>query len=83
MGSVWWIRLHLRSNLFFDCHVLGEGQFSAFSICLKLMAFVLVQVFDVTVQYRGALVSAIYKKTLTLSSLKSRSLGSGVASTYM
>ncbi|KAK7692905.1 hypothetical protein QCA50_004541 [Cerrena zonata] len=41
------------------------------------------KVFDVTVQYRAALVSNIYKKTLTLSSLKSRSLGSGVASTYM
>ncbi|CAL1707862.1 unnamed protein product [Somion occarium] len=39
--------------------------------------------FNATVQYRGALVSNIYKKSLKLSSTKSRSLGSGVASTYM
>lgn len=36
-----------------------------------------------TVLYRGAVVSNIYTKSLKLSSYKARSLGSGVASTYM
>ncbi|KAK7692904.1 hypothetical protein QCA50_004540 [Cerrena zonata] len=41
------------------------------------------KVFDVTVLWRGALVNNIYRKSLRLSSTKSRTLGSGVAGTYM
>ncbi|CAL1703415.1 unnamed protein product [Somion occarium] len=41
------------------------------------------KVFDLTVLYRGALVRNIYTKSLRLSSYRARSLGSGVASTYM
>ncbi|KAH8077273.1 P-loop containing nucleoside triphosphate hydrolase protein [Cristinia sonorae] len=40
-------------------------------------------VFDATVLYRGALVGNIYSKSLKLSSHTSRSMGGGVASTYM
>ncbi|TFY69692.1 hypothetical protein EVJ58_g284 [Rhodofomes roseus] len=41
------------------------------------------KVFDATVGLRGALVGVIYSKSLKLSSAASRSMGGGVASTYM
>ncbi|KAH9920611.1 P-loop containing nucleoside triphosphate hydrolase protein [Fomitopsis serialis] len=41
------------------------------------------KVYDATVGLRGALVGVIYSKSLKLSSAASRSLGGGVASTYM
>ncbi|EPS93155.1 hypothetical protein FOMPIDRAFT_1056220 [Fomitopsis schrenkii] len=41
------------------------------------------KVYDATVGLRGALVGVIYSKSLKLSSASSRSLGGGVASTYM
>ena len=41
------------------------------------------KVYALVVQFRGALVGCIYAKTLKLASHESRSLGTGVGSTYM
>ena len=41
------------------------------------------KVYALVVRFRGALVGCIYAKTLNLASHKSRSLGTGVGSTYM
>ena len=42
-----------------------------------------VQVLNTVIEYRGALIGAIYTKTLGIDLASSRSLGSGVAGTYM